>query len=98
VSFYSDPGQMYEVARRIDNDVVPRLSGVEGFLGFVALRTDGTRAEIVTMSFWDGGLETSEAISVEFRDEVELVTGCSPARKEFQVFRMVMPGIRRSST
>ncbi|MFZ0667025.1 MAG: hypothetical protein WAM97_14830 [Acidimicrobiales bacterium] len=97
VNFYADPGQVAQIARRIDDDVLPRLSGVEGFLGLVALTTEGIRVEIVAMSFWSGRLDSSEAISVEFRDEIERVTGCAPATKEFEVFKMVMPGMNKPS-
>ena len=32
------------------------------FLGFVALQSEGSRPKVVAMSFWDDGLEGSEAI------------------------------------
>ena len=37
------------------------------------------------MTFWDDNLEDSESISEEFRNEIELETGATPARKEFDV-------------
>jgi hypothetical protein len=90
VSFFAEPGQVSEVERRINNDVLPRFSSVQGFLGFLALLSNGSRREIIAMSFWDGGLEGSEEISEIFRDEIERVTGAAPARKEFRVITMVM--------
>jgi hypothetical protein len=80
------------VKRRINDEVLPRFSEVPEFLGFVALQSEGSRPEIVAMSFWNDGLERSEAISEEFRDEIERVTGAALARKEFDIVKMMMRG------
>ncbi len=85
---------MAEVERRINDDVLPRFSALPEFLGFLSLLSGNTRPEIIAMSFWHGGLESSEAISETFRDEIERVTGAAPARKEFKVITMVMKGAR----
>jgi hypothetical protein len=90
VSFFAMPDQVSEVERRINDDVLPRFSDVQGFLGFLALVSDGSRREIIAMSFWDDGLKGSEEISETFRDEIEHVTGAAPARKEFRVITMVI--------
>jgi hypothetical protein len=85
VSFFADDDQLAAVERRIKDDVIPRFSVFPEFLGFVALRSVGRRSEIVAMSFWEGGLEGSEAISENFRDEIERVTGTMPSRREYGV-------------
>jgi len=42
------------------------------------------------MSFWDDGLEDSEAISDSFRSEIQNVTGTAPARRAFDVLRVMV--------
>ena len=83
---------MPDVKRRINDEVLPRFSEVPEFLGFVALQSEGSRPEVIAMSFWNDGLEGSERISEEFRDEIERVTGAALARKEFAILKMVMRG------
>ncbi len=80
VSFFAEDAQLAAVERRINDDVIPRFTAFPEFLGFVALRSIGRRSEIVAMSFWEGGLDDSEAISEDFRDEIERVTGTMPSR------------------
>jgi hypothetical protein len=92
VIFFAGEEQMAEVKRRIDDEVLPRFSQVPAFLGFVALQSEGSRPEVVAMSFWDDGLEDSEAISEEFRDQIERMTGAALARREFTIMRMMMRG------
>ncbi len=92
VSFFADPDHIPDVRRRIDEQVLPRFLAVPHFLGFMALQSEGDRSEIVAMSFWDDDLEASEAISEEFRDEIERVTGVTPARKEFNIVKMMVRG------
>jgi len=92
VVFFAGDEQIPDVKRRIDDEVLPRFSEVPHFLGFVALQSEGSRPKVVAVSFWDDGLEGSEAISEEFRDEIERVTGAALARKEFTIVRMLMRG------
>jgi hypothetical protein len=92
VSFYAEPNQIPELERRIQDEVLPRFAELPGFLGFVALRSDGTRPEIIAMTFWSGDLEDSESVSEEFRDEVDRVMGTTPSRKEFDVMNMMIRG------
>lgn len=90
--FFAEEDQMFDVKRRINDEVLPRFSEVPEFLGFVALQSEGSRPEVIAMSFWNDGLEGSEAISEEFRDEIERVTGAALARKEFTIVKMMMRG------
>jgi len=87
VKFFAEPGQIPDVERRIKDDVLPRFLEIPEFLGFVAHRSDGSRPEVVALSFWDDGLEGSEAVSEEFRDEIERVTGATLSRGEFDVVK-----------
>jgi hypothetical protein len=74
----------------IVNDV-PRFSLLPHFLGFVALRSEsGPRREIVAMSFWDDGLEGSESVSQEFRDEIRRVGATNPSRKAYDIVRVMV--------
>jgi len=91
VVFYAGDEQKSDVKRRIDEEVLPRFSEAPHFLGFVALQSEGSR-QVVAMSFWDDGLEGSEAFSEEFQDEIERVTGAALARREFTIVRMLMRG------
>jgi len=90
VSFFAQSDQIPELKRRVTEEVLPRFSAIPAFLGFVIMQSDGQRSEIVAMSFWDEGLEVSEAISEEFRDEIERVTGTAPAQKEFTILTLTM--------
>jgi len=91
VTFFAQSDQVPELQRRIAEEVLPRFSEIPEFLGFVIMQSDGHRSEIVAMSFWDEGLEGSEAISEEFRDEIERATGAAPTQKEFSILTMAMP-------
>lgn len=91
VSFFVDELLIPEVVRRIQDDVLPRFSQLPHFLGFVALQSElGPRPEVVAMSFWDEGLDDSEAISEDFRNEIEAVTGTTPARRAFDILRVMV--------
>ena len=80
-----------EVVRSVQEEVLPRFSQLPHFLGFVALESEvGPRPEIVAMSFWDDGLEDSEAFSEDFRNEIERVTGLTPARRAFDILRVMV--------
>ncbi len=92
VSFFAEPDQVPDLKCRIGEEVLPAFMALPQFLGFVALQSGGSRPEIVAMSFWDDGLEDSEAISEAFRDEVERVTGATPARKEFHTVKLMVRG------
>ena len=92
VSLFAEPDKIPDVKRRIDQEVLPRFLAIPHFLGFVALQSGGSRPELVALSLWDDGLEGSEAISEEFRDEIERVTGSAPARKEFHIVKMMVRG------
>jgi heme-degrading monooxygenase HmoA len=90
VTFFAGPDEAPDVKRRIQEDVLPRFLAMEGFLGFVALQSGDRRSEFVAMSFWSDGLETSEGVSEEFRDEIERVTGAAPTRREFDIVTLVL--------
>jgi hypothetical protein len=91
VSFFVEDELVADVVRRVERDVLPRFSQLPHFLGFVALRSEsGPRPEVVTMSFWDDGLEASEAMSEDFRNEIEAVTGSAPARRAFDILRVMV--------
>ncbi len=91
MAFFADRNQVPEVVRQIADEVVPRFSAIRGFVGFVALQSEGIRPEILAMSFWqEQGLEHSEAIAAQFRNEIEMVTGTSPTAKQFTVLKFVM--------
>jgi hypothetical protein len=92
VIFFAEADQIADVKRRINEEVLPRFSDIPEFLGFVALQSEGSRPEVVAMSFWKEGLERSEAISEEFRDVIERVTGAALARKEFDIVKIMMRG------
>ncbi len=42
------------------------------------------------MSFWDDGLEGSEASSEDFRNEIEAITGTTPARRAFDILKVMV--------
>ena len=91
VSFFVDELLVPEVVRRIQEEVLPRFSKLPHFLGFVALQSElSSRPEIVAMSFWDDGLAESEAISDDFRREIQTVTGTAPARRAFDILRVMV--------
>lgn len=91
MSFFVDEPLIPEVVRRIQEDVLPRFSELPHFLGFVALQSEiGPPPEIVAMSFWDDGLAESEAISEDFRSQVQAVTRTAPARQAFDVLRVMV--------
>ncbi len=90
VIFFVLPDQMPDVERRIQEEVLPRFVQFPEFLGFVALQSDGSRPEVTAMSFWSDGLEGSEAISEEFRDDIERVTGAALARREFTIVKLMI--------
>jgi hypothetical protein len=92
VIFFAAEDQIPDVRRLINEEVLPRFSEVPEFLGFVALQSEASRPEVIAMSFWNDGLEGSEAISEELRDEIERVTGAALARKEFTIITMTMRG------
>jgi len=91
MSFFIDQDQIPLVIREVQEGVLPRFSELPHFLGFVALQSEvGPRPEIVAMSFWEDGLEDSEAVAEEFRDEIVRVTGKTPARKAFDILRVMV--------
>jgi hypothetical protein len=92
VNFFAQSDRIPDVKRRISDEVLPRFSAIAEFLGFIILESEGSRPEIIAISFGDHGLGGSEAISEEFRDEMERVTGAALARKEFNIVRMMMRG------
>jgi hypothetical protein len=42
------------------------------------------------MSFWDDGLEGSESVSQEFRDEIRRVGATNPSRKAYDIVRVMV--------
>ena len=79
VNFFAGSDRIPDVKRRINEEVLPRFSAIDEFLGFIILQSVGSRPEIIAISFGDRGLDGSEAISEEFRDEMERVTGAVTA-------------------
>jgi hypothetical protein len=85
VSFFASADQLRAVRDRVDEHVLPRFSALPGFMGGVILQSEEERAEVLALSFWSEGLEASEPVSETLRDEIELLTGATPARKEYVV-------------
>jgi hypothetical protein len=91
VSFFVETDLLPVVMLTIQDEVLPRFCQMPHFLGFVALRSEtGTRPEVAALSFWDDGLEDSEAISEEFRGEIQRVTGTTSSRKAFDILRVIV--------
>ncbi|MGA2519541.1 MAG: hypothetical protein ABSG81_01835 [Acidimicrobiales bacterium] len=91
VAFFAEADAIPDIVTTIDEQVLPRFAALPHFLGFVALKSEsGPRAEVVGLSFWASGLEDSEAVSEEFRDEVHRVTGTTPSRKSYDVLRVMV--------
>ena len=91
VSFFAESDQIPEVVHAIDNEVLPRFNQLPHFLGFVGLQSEsGSRPEVVGISLWASDLDTSEAASEEFRDEIHRVTGTTPSRKGYDVLRVMV--------
>ena len=91
VSFFVEEDLLPSVMRTVEDEVLPRFPRMSHFLGFVALRSEqGPRPEIVALSFWDDGLEDSEAVSEAFRSELQRVTGTASARKAFDILRVMV--------
>ena len=89
VTFYIEPGQLPEVLRVIDEDVLPRYRALPHFVGVVVLQSErGSRVEVAGISLWDGDLEDSEEIAAEFRREVQRVAGTGAAREVYEVVRL----------
>jgi len=75
----------------IDANVLPRYSLLPHFFGFVALESElGPRPEIVIISLWDDELSESEATYELFRDEIQRLTGMTPARQAFDILRVMV--------
>jgi hypothetical protein len=88
ISFFVEHDLLPSVMAGIVDDVLPRFAPLPHFLGFVALQSEsGPRKEIVAMSFWDDGLE---GVSREFRAEVQRVVGTNPARKSYEILRVLV--------
>jgi hypothetical protein len=91
ISFFVEPDMVPAVLSAVDSEVLSRLSQLPDFLGFVALKSElGPRPEILAISFWEEGLENSEAISQELRDGVERFIGTAPTRKAFDILRAMV--------
>ena len=91
VNFFANADAVPEIVKAIDEEVLPRFSSLPHFLGFVALESEaGPRVEIVGISMWLAGLEESEAVSEEFRDEILRLTGTTPARKGYNIRRVMV--------
>lgn len=91
VAFYAEADLIPGIVSTIDEQVLPRFSALPHFLGFVALQSEsGPRSEVVGISMWASGLDDSEAVSEEFRDEVHRVTGTTPSRKSYDILRVMV--------
>ncbi len=91
ITFFTEEENIPGIVTTIDQEVLPRFSALPHFLSFVGLRSEtGNRPEVVGISMWDAGLEESEAISEEFRDEVHRVTGTTPSRKSYDIVRVMV--------
>jgi predicted secreted protein len=86
VNFFVGEERLSEVMEAVTNDVVPRFRELPHFLGLTVLKGDGVRrAELLATSYWDDGLEDSEAISMEFMDEIYRATGTNPSVKAYDI-------------
>ncbi len=70
------------------DEILPRFWTYPHYLGAFALRSEiGPRPEIVTITLWDDGLEGSEELANEYRDEILRRTGMKPGRQAFDILR-----------
>jgi hypothetical protein len=91
ITFFAEEEAIPTIVTTIDQEVLPRFTALPHFLGFVGLRSEtGSRPEVVGISMWDSGLEDSEDISDQFRDEVHRVTGTTPSRRGYDILRVVV--------
>ena len=91
VSFFVEPDLLPGIMSAVADDVLPRFGQLPHFLGFVALQSEsGARREIVAMSFWDDELEGSEAVSQDFRDEIQRIAGTNPTRRAYEILRVMV--------
>jgi hypothetical protein len=91
VSFFVEEDLLPIVMRTVQDEVLPRFCQMPHFLGFIALRSEmGPRPEVVARSFWDDGLEDFEAISEEFRGELQRLAGTASSRKAFDILRVMV--------
>jgi len=74
----------------VEDEILPRFSRMPHFLGAFVLKAEVGRPQLVLLSLWDDGLEGSEALSREFRDEILRRTGMTPGRQAFDVLRAVV--------
>lgn len=86
VSFFLDPGQVAASIDSISREVLPDFLALPDFRGYLALQSDhGARTELIVMSFWDEGLDGSEAASTAFTTAVYNAAGTNPTRSTFDV-------------
>jgi hypothetical protein len=82
--FYVNKDRLPEVLKVVVDVLVPEYREVPHFLGATLIKADhGNRAEVITTSYWDDGLEGSEEVSLRFVDEIHRISGSNPSRKRF---------------
>ena len=71
--------------------LIPEFREIPHFLGATLIKADhGNRAEVITTSYWDDGLEGSDQASLRFVDEIHRITGSNPSRKRFDTLYAVL--------
>ena len=92
VSFFAEPHQVPEVRRRIEEEVLPRFRELPGFLGFVALQSEGARSEFVALSFWADVSKPRRPSPRSFATRSSASPERRPARQEFTIVKLSVPG------
>lgn len=83
-TFYVEQVQLPEILKAVVDVLVPAYRVLPHFLGVTLIKADhGHRAEVLTTSYWDDGLEGSDEASGRFVAEIHRITGSNPSRKRF---------------
>jgi len=81
---YIDQDRLPDILESVVDVLVPEYRDIPHFLGVTLIKADhGSRAEVITASYWDDGLEGSDEASLRFVDEVYPIGGSHPSRKRF---------------
>jgi hypothetical protein len=85
-SFFVDQDRLPEILKAVVDELTPKYREIPHFLGVTLIKADhGNRAEVMTTSFWNDGLEGSDEASRRFVDEVHEISGSFPSRKTFDI-------------
>ena len=90
MSFFAEPHQIPEVERRIHEEVLPRFMAIPHFLGFVRTSIRGHSPGNCGYVFLGRRARRLRGDLRGIPNEVERVTGATPARKEFGIVKMLV--------